>query len=111
MSAPAYRYFDDQGVEVVLAVPGESPSEVEKRRIVYWVNTRVRPRAERVQTGSTVDLQHLASITVQVATNPGNRTLAVAAGSDPSKGLNKDLFQPVPGVAVSTYTTFLVRNQ
>jgi uncharacterized protein (TIGR02598 family) len=109
--APAFRYFDDQGVELVRATPAEPPTDDEKRRIVYWVNTRIQPRTERVQTGSEACLQHLATITVQVATNPANRTLNVTTDDDPASGLGKDLLKPTPGVAISTYTTFVARNR
>jgi uncharacterized protein (TIGR02598 family) len=111
VGAPAFRYFDDQGMEVVLAVPGEAPTAQEKSRILYWVNTRIRPRTERVQTGAEANLQHLATVTVQVATNPGNLPLDAAEDNDSAKGLSKDLLRPVPGVAVSTYTTFVARNK
>lgn len=111
VQAPAFRYFDDQGMEVVLATPGDLLSEQEKCRIVYWVNTRIRPRTERVQTAAEANLQHLATVTIQVATNPGNRPLTVADADDPAKGLHRDLLRPVPGVPVSTYTTFVARNK
>jgi uncharacterized protein (TIGR02598 family) len=111
VNAPAFRYFDEQGVEVILASPGDAPNADEKRRILYWVNTRIQPRTQRVQTGAEPCLRHLATVTIQVATNPSNWPLTVATDDDPGKGLGKNLLTQVPGVTISTHTTFVARNR
>ena len=84
------RFFDDQGVEIAptnssAGDPRAAPSgltDTEKRRIVYWVNTRVMPATAVPKAGtSTQDNASLATVTVQVAHNPGNLNLAFDSGS------------------------------
>lgn len=64
----SYRYFDDQGNEVSSASTA-----------IYHINTRVT--TPTLMPGSTQGNTNVATVTVQVATNPGRQTLAVDAGS------------------------------
>ena len=95
--AGAFRYFDEQGNEVIPA--GDTLSSSERMRIVYWVNTRIKPRTDRGQT--TVQISSLATVTVQVANNPANKTLPL--GPD-------NLITRPAGVTVKTYAVLVSRN-
>jgi uncharacterized protein (TIGR02598 family) len=107
ISAPAFRYFDDQGTEVIPASPG-TLSSTEKARVIFWVNTRVRPRTDRVQTTTGPDMGHLATITVQVANNPGNASLAIEADD---KSTNWNLLKTTPGLSITTHSAMVARNK
>jgi uncharacterized protein (TIGR02598 family) len=116
---PALRYFDDQGTEVIPVNPA-SLSATEKRRILYHVNTRISVRASRPKaavrgaTNSGQDAVDLALVTVEVAANPGNKTIPIRisppAADDENEPL-RNLFKPTPGVTISTYSTMVARNQ
>lgn len=91
-----YRYFDDQGQEGVAAQAG----------MVYVVNTRVVPSTSMPGGGSatTVGVQNanIATVTVQVANNPGQIALTPDATTR--------LWSPSNGVAIATFSTFIARN-
>jgi len=93
----AFRYFDEQGNEVVPANGSLSSSEL--ARVVYWVNTRIKPRTDRGQ--STTRIASLATVTVQVANNPGNKDLPL--GQD-------NLIAKPAGVSVKTYAVLVSKN-
>ena len=85
----AYRFFDDQGNEVIPASSGAGDpttapgglSPAEKLKIIYWVNTRIMPATATPKTGTgTTDNLSLATVTVQIANNPGNLALAFEPG-------------------------------
>lgn len=109
------RYFDEQGNEVVPAAAG-SLSANEKLRVVYHVLTRImlRPARPGDESGTALGAVDLASVTVQIATNPGNRTIPIhlnpPAANDESDP-QRNLFEPAEGVNVSTWTTLIARNQ
>ena len=66
------RYFDDQGTEVV-PTNAYSLSATERARIVYWVNTQVQASTSIPYTTGTSQLNgNLATVTIQVANNPGS---------------------------------------
>ena len=48
-----FRYFDDQGDEVIPS-QGNALSASEKQRVIYWVATRVMPRPEAVGRSRTI---------------------------------------------------------
>lgn len=113
VSAPAYRYFDDQGDEIRSAA-GQTDltglTAEQQRRVSYWVNTRIMPWG--VLPGpSNRRAQHMACLTVQVAFNPSNAPLPVDASipKDADKPL-RNLFSPKPGVSVMTYSALIGRN-
>lgn len=98
-----FRYFDDEGNEIIPASPTAGPTAKELRNVIYYVNTRISPRALRpvARAGSANSLD-LAGVTVQVATNPGHRALAVDA---------TNLLVPAAGLQISTWSTLVARNQ
>lgn len=57
------RYFDEQGNEVTAADP----------HVIYWVNTQIKPATSIPCTSGTNG--SLATVTIQVANNPGKRTI------------------------------------
>jgi len=95
--AGAFRYFDEQGNEIIPA--GATLSTSEQVRVVYWVNIRIKPRTDRGQT--TARIPSLATVTVQVANNPGNKSLPL--GPD-------NLIAKPAGVTVKTYAVLVSRN-
>jgi uncharacterized protein (TIGR02598 family) len=120
-SEPAYRYFDDQGREVILR-SGTTPTPEEKARIVYQVNTRIMTRAPvpraPLPPGVNASIykteQPLALVTVQVAQNPNlidiPLSTAPAAGEDPTR----NLWVPTAkqsGIAIYTYAALVGRNE
>src|SRR3954468_2269565 len=77
------RYFDEQGSKVIPANTTTSAlSALEKQRVTYMVNTRVIPKTV-VPSKSAYHVYHLATLTIQVAYNPGNApiTLNTAAAT------------------------------
>ena len=90
----ACRFFDDQGSEVIPAGTGSANPQAaagalsaeEKSKIVFWVNTCVSPAtALPNESGGTVwSNPQLATVTVQVAFNPGNKDLVFQSGNSPS---------------------------
>jgi uncharacterized protein (TIGR02598 family) len=95
--AGAFRYFDEQGNEIIPA--GDTLSSSEQMRVVYWVNTRIKPRTDRGQ--ATSPISSLATVTVQVANNPGNKALTL--GSD-------NLIVKPAGMSVKTFAVLVSRN-
>ncbi len=83
--ATATRYFDDQGAEVDGAATA-----------IYHVKTVIIP-VTNVPGGSNADL---ATVTVQVANNPGNRAITEADG----------VWKQQQIVPISSYTSFVARN-
>jgi uncharacterized protein (TIGR02598 family) len=91
------RYFDNQGNEVV-PVDSSSLQLQEKQKIIYWVNTLVTP-ATTMPTGA--NYASLATVTIQVANNPGNQTLL----TDSNTHLWTNGLLPI-----STYSALVARN-
>lgn len=60
----AIRYFDDQGKELTSGSGA-----------IYYVNTRIQPATDSPAVPPVTNL-NLATVTIQVANNPGGRTLA-----------------------------------
>jgi uncharacterized protein (TIGR02598 family) len=94
---PHLRYFDQDGEEVVPKSAG-APSADEVAKIVYHANTRI-------VTNSKVPEGHLglylATLTVQIATNPGNLPLSFDGDQ---------LFVPTPGIQIRTFSVQLAKN-
>ncbi len=106
VNAPAWRYYDAQGTEIV---PTSTVlSAVERRTVVYYVNERIMPRAVLPtvnESGSQVAL-----LTVQVARNPGHLDLEFCPGDagDPDVP-ERNLLRP-GRVPVFTYAALIGRN-
>ena len=102
------RWFDDQGNELPAATGA-----------IYHVNTRIMPATTLPKAGtSTTDNKNLATVTVQVANNPGNRQLAFETGgsSDQDKPLRllwSGAYQGSTAVTVPlvTFSAVVARNQ
>ena len=120
------RYFDDQGSEIVPVSPG-APAGAEKLKIVYWVRTRVSPRADLPNLAlvpgagnpEIVNSKVIATVTVQIANNPTNQPLAQETGAandsaSPLRNLWSGAFQSAPTRKVVQsvfYSTLVSRNQ
>jgi len=110
------RYFDEQGNEVLPKASTSVLSAAEKRLATYQVNIRVTPRTS-MPTGASY-LPHLATLTIQVAYNPGNLpvTLSTVAGtsSDPTRKLwikTDSTGKPINlGVPIISYCAQIARN-
>jgi len=85
---PAVRYFDDQGDEL----PGQTHS-------IYQVNVRVTTAP--TLPGAPSANENLATVTVQIANNPGNKPLA--EDSD-------NLWATTSGVPMVAYSTVIAGN-
>jgi uncharacterized protein (TIGR02598 family) len=72
VSAPMIRYFDEQGKELVPRKAGVL-SDDEKRAILYYASTRIRPRAEIPTVNESS--AHVAQVTVQIVRNPSHAAL------------------------------------
>ena len=110
VQAPAPRYFDDQGSEIVPKAKVLSADE--KAAIIYWVNMRVMPQTALPKTNTGPDSPHVATLTLQVAFNPGNRDIPVSA-SDPSDttARERNLYVSTPGISVLTFSAVIGRNR
>jgi hypothetical protein len=104
VAKPAWRYFDEQGSEIVPKTKELTADE--RRLIVYQVNTRIRPRAEmptlRESSGQ------VAQVTVQVARNPGMVDLPLYENP---KSPEHNLIKRTTGVPIFTYAAIIGKNQ
>lgn len=116
---PEFRYFDERGAEVIPSTANarsnpESLSPAEKNLIIYHVNVRVMPQSP-VPKANENDLEgglDLATLTVQVANNPGNLRLPISTAGKSAQGEPKrQLFLPRPGTTILTYSAQIARNQ
>lgn len=89
------RFFDDQGNEL----PGATGA-------IYHVNTRVTPASGMPKETGAADNVHLATVTFQIANNPGNLPMTLETAG-PFKFLWKISARPAP----STYSTLVARLQ
>lgn len=123
ISSAELRYFDEQGNEVVPAgnsakANPQNLSPKEKALIVYHVNTRIRPMTVLPRDG-TAESPSIATVTVEVAYNPGHRKLAfkdnVSSPTSKDYSLSNliDQSDPAknPGVTVKTYASQVGRNK
>lgn len=87
------RYFDERGTEVATAQAGA----------IYWVNTRIL--ASTAMPGPTAGYNNVdvATVTVQVANNPANRSIDFIGG-------DSQLWKPSSSIAVVTSSTYVARS-
>jgi uncharacterized protein (TIGR02598 family) len=107
------RYFDEQGNEVVPQDPASLSTE-EKQKIIYHVNTRVMIRTPRPSTDPGGHAIDLATVTVQVATNPGNQEIPIHIAPPAADDVNEPtryLFKPASRMSISTWSAMIARNQ
>jgi uncharacterized protein (TIGR02598 family) len=118
INAPALRYFDDQGVEIVPRREKLSPEEA--LEVVYRVNTRILPRAKLPRANAPADPtpthfpvaeQSLAQLTIEVAHAPGNLVLNYSGDApDDASAPQRNLLAPPAGVEVFTYSGFVAHE-
>ncbi len=113
---PQFRYFDERGGEVIPSTKNaqskpEALSPEEKALIVYHVNVRVIPETAIPKTNSGGDAPQLATVTLQVANNPGNAKIVVSSAAQASDDPTRQLWVKTPGVTFLTYSALVARNQ
>lgn len=91
------RYFTDEGVEL-------KPDDVAKA--VFHAHIRVMPGTGLPTVGGTTDNNSLATVTVQVALNPSNRSLTLIGGSGSPLSGTLDPEKRIPFV---TYTSHIAK--
>ena len=120
-----FRYFDEQGNEVVPVLAARrNPSALtdsEKSQIVYHVITRIGANTNVPRTDGGGVLYTIATVTVQVAYNPGNLLLPIQASTytagDSQNNPHRNLFNrtviasTMPGVLLKTYSAQVGQNQ
>lgn len=109
IDAPRFRYFDEAGNEIVPQAATGDPSNAEKALIVYHVLTRIAPTT--ALPGVSQDSPMIATVTVQVAYNPANKTLTPTAATAGATSPTGNLFPPTPGVNILTYYAQIARNR
>ena len=90
------RYFDNQGQEQTSVQPGTT---------LYWVNTRIVPSTfmpGRTSSGDPINTLSIATVTVQVATNPGNHAMTADE--------HTLLWTSTAGTPIMTFSTYVARN-
>ena len=114
--AQRFRYFDEQGVELVLQTNATSLTTTQKAALVYQVNVRIMPKA--AQPANATISGDVALVTVQVARNPANRTLPVYRKDVSNEKISyRNLFDPTDavlkqkGVQIFTYSALIGKNQ
>jgi uncharacterized protein (TIGR02598 family) len=105
VEAPGWRYFDEQGNEIVPKGSAASLSVREKRLLVYQVNTRIRPRAELPTINESGG--QVAQITVQIIRNPNLTDLAL---EEDSESPEYNLVKAGTRLPVFTYSGLIGRN-
>lgn len=109
IKSPAFRYFDEQGNEIIPKDNGKLDSK-QKLGAVYWINTRIVPRSSlprTVGTGAT----DLAQLTVEVASNPTGVDLTNRTYIETDTGSPRyNLLKPPAGIRVYTYSAYVGRN-
>lgn len=106
---PAFRYFDEQGKEIIPRSAGKLDAK-QKLSAVYWVNTRIVPRAKvpRVDGKAT----ELAQLTVEIAANPNGIDLTDKEYIESSSSSPRhNLLKAPPGIRVLTYSAYVGRNE
>jgi len=114
--AQDFRYFDEQGSELVIPSTSTTLSTAQKAALVYQVNVRIMPKA--AQPADSTISGAVALVTVQVARNPSGRTLPVYRNSVSDESVSyRNLYDPTDpvfkqnGVQVFTYSALIGKNQ
>ncbi|MEO6788841.1 MAG: Verru_Chthon cassette protein B [Chthoniobacteraceae bacterium] len=112
-----FRYFDEQGGELIPPNNGTTLTATQKLALVYQVNIRVMPTASLPADGNAVK-EDVAQVTVQVARNPGNKTIPVSRGGpSDTNTYYRNLYDPTSdvvkkrGVQIFTYSALIGKNQ
>jgi type II secretory pathway pseudopilin PulG len=100
---PAWRYFDAEGIELH-AVSGKLSTH-DRQRLVYQVNTRIRPRA--YIPGTSHPSNSIAQVTVQVIRNPALKQLPIEVRPD---SVDCNLVPSTVGMPTFTFSAHIGRN-
>lgn len=113
IGAPAFRYFDEQGNELVFTTANPSMAELSQRGVIYHVNTRIAVTTDLpVQGYRGAQNADLATVTVEVAYNPANQPLAIEpGGNSDANSPRRNLLLVKNGLPVKTYGAQVGRNQ
>jgi uncharacterized protein (TIGR02598 family) len=113
VEAGAFRYFDEQGNEVVFTTPNPSVQNLNERNVVYHVNTRIAVTTDLPVAGfEGSNNTDLATVTVEVVHNPSNQPLAIEPGGNAEFGKpRRNLVLVTPGIVLKTYGAQIGRNQ
>jgi type II secretory pathway pseudopilin PulG len=112
------RYFDETGSEVInpsLKFGGPDGAQLlpdQKAAVLYYVNTRIEAPTILPTNTSSAGMgqanRYLATVTVQVASNPGNLPMKfVSTQSDPNYLLYDTANNSMKGVVVTTFTGYV----
>lgn len=111
------RYFDEQGNEII---PSTTTTNVflaseqnQKNKVMYQVNVRVIPKGimpAGAGGGSTYYAPHLATLTIQVAYNPGFLTTKLSTAGQNTTDATRGLWIKTPGVTMINYSAQIARN-
>lgn len=95
-----WRYFDDQGLEL---------EEADKAQAVYHAVTRVVPETTLPALSSPLPNSSLATVTVQVAVNPSNRSIDLISEdeNDPLGGM----IDPTSGISFTSYMAHIAKSK
>lgn len=95
-----WRYFDDQGLEL---------EEPDKIHAVYHAVTRVVPQTSLPAFSSPLSNSSLATVTVQVAVNPTDRTIPLISedDNDPLGGM----IDPSSGVSFFSFRAHIAKSK
>jgi uncharacterized protein (TIGR02598 family) len=114
--ARCMRYFDEQGNEVIPTNPANntfSSSATDKAlqaKVTYYVNVRVVPNGIIPSgNGQFYYGPHMATLTIQVAYNPGNLPITVSSSSGTSSDPLRKLWIKTPGINMITYNAQIAR--
>lgn len=103
---PKFRYFDEQGGEIVSDSEDGVLTPEQSLKVLYWVNIRIRPCAQ-LPRGEIATRPNLAQVTVEVAHYAGGAPLEIN-GKKGDSGHN--LFVPRAGVPIFTFSALVGRN-
>jgi len=118
-SARCIRYFDEQGNEVIPSnattnVFGTSAAEkAAQARVTYQVNVRVVPKGVVPNGAGSVSpyrAPHMATLTIQVAYNPGLLPIKLSTQAEDGTDPTRRLWVPTTGVSIITYNAQIARN-
>jgi type II secretory pathway pseudopilin PulG len=112
------RYFDEQGNEIIPSNTttnqfGATQAERALRdKVTYQVNVRVIPKGIMPTGGgaTTYYAPHLATLTIQVAYNPGFINTNLSSASDIGTDASRRLWVKTPGVTMINYSAQIARN-
>ncbi|MEQ1859900.1 MAG: hypothetical protein ABMA13_08190 [Chthoniobacteraceae bacterium] len=116
---PSFRYFDDQGNEIIAKEKDGKLKPEQRTQAVYWVNVRIIPRAFLPRADGKAT--ELAQLTVEIACNANvidlsdTKAFFVTEKKDPRYNLFKppgqDKEKNIPaGIRVLTYSAYVGRN-